>query len=85
MNRYCEEFECGIPQAIDDLENGPLLLTREVLDLRAFLRTKDAWDRANAPDSKADSPSGPMADRVWAAWKAIAEDAKEAHAKMLGE
>ncbi|MCH8902057.1 MAG: hypothetical protein IIC88_07130, partial [Chloroflexi bacterium] len=65
VHRYCEEFGCGIIQAMYDLENAPHGLISEVFDLRAFVRTKAELDRAK--DSK-DGPTGLMADRVWAAW-----------------
>ena len=57
-----------------DLENAPYGLISEVLDLRAFVRIKDAIDNAKA--SK-DAPSGLMADRVWAAWAAVKDERKE--------
>ena len=57
-----------------DLENAPHGLISEVLELRACVRTKDALD--NAKDRK-DGPTGLMADRVWAAWKAVKDERKE--------
>ena len=57
-----------------DLENAPHGLISEVLDLRAFVRTKDALDNAKASE---DGPTGLMADRVWAAWAAVKEERKE--------
>ena len=82
MNRYCEEFGCGIPQAISDLENAPHLLVLEVFDLRSFLATHAADARAT-PGSKIDPPTGPMADRLAAAWATIAADRKQAHEEKL--
>lgn len=73
MNRYCEEFSCGISQALQDLENAPHALIMEVLDLRGFVRTKQQLDRAK---NGKDGPTGPIADRLWAAYKAISEDRK---------
>lgn len=61
-----------------DLENAPYGLISEVLDLRGFMRTKAQLD--NAKTAK-DGPTGPMADRVWAATQAILADRKE---KRLG-
>ena len=74
VHRYCEEFGCGITQAMYDLENAPHGLIFEVLDLRAFVRTKNALD--NTKETK-DAPTGLMADRVWAAWAAVKEERKE--------
>ena len=54
-----------------DLENAPHGLISEVLDLRAFMRTKLELDRAKNPK---DGPTGPMSDRIWEAWKAISDE-----------
>ena len=59
---------------MDDLENAPYGLISEVLDLRGFMRTKAQLDNAKKP---ADGPTGPMADRVWAAMQAILTGRKE--------
>ena len=71
VDRYCEEFGCGVPQAIYDLENAPYGLISAVLDQRSFVRTKAELDRAK---TASDGPAGPMSDRVWAAYKAVKED-----------
>ncbi len=71
VDRYCEEFGCGIREALYDLENAPQLLISAVLDQRSFVRTKGELDRAK---TAADGPAGPMSDRVWAAIEAIKED-----------
>lgn len=57
-----------------DLENAPHGLISEVLDLRAFVRTKAELDRAK---KSGDGPTGPIADRVWAAWKVVSDERKE--------
>jgi hypothetical protein len=74
ISRYCEEFGCGITQAIYDLENAPHGLISEVVDLRAFVQTKIALDSAK---DAGDGPTGPMAERVWAAWKAVKDERRE--------
>ena len=60
-----------MPQALYDLENAPYGLIMEVQDLRGFVRAKAQLDRAK--DGK-DGPTGPIADRLMAAYKAIKED-----------
>jgi hypothetical protein len=57
-----------------DLENAPHGLIAEILDLRGFVRTKAELDRAK---SAKDGPTGKMADRVWAAYKAVHDERKE--------
>ena len=74
VDRYCEEFGCGIAQAMHDLENAPHWLISAVLDQRAFVRTKAELDRAK---SAGDGPTGPMSDRLWAAIKAVKDERKE--------
>ena len=59
---------------MDDLENAPYGLIAEVLDLRGFMRTKAQLDAAK---KKADGPTGPMADRVWAAMQVVLTERKE--------
>ena len=58
-----------------DLENAPYGLISEVLELRAFVRTKDALFAKDA--NPKDAPTGLMADRVWAAVKAVKDERKE--------
>lgn len=74
VNRYCEEFSCGISQAIADLEDAPYTLIMEVLDLRAFMRAKAQLDRAKEGD---DWPSGPMGGRLKDAIQAVKEDRQQ--------
>lgn len=71
VDRYCEEFSCGISQALHDLENAPYALIMEVLDLRAFMRCKAQLDRAK---KGGDGPTGPMSDRLWEAIQSVNED-----------
>lgn len=56
----------------------------DILDVRSFIQTKAALDRAT-PGSKIEAPSGPMADRVWAAIKAIKDEKDEERMERLRE
>ena len=81
ISRVCEEFGCLPTEALRELEQAPRGLIADILDLRAFTATKAALDRAK-PGS-GDAPTGPMADRVHAVIKDIADERKAAHTKML--
>lgn len=71
VNRYCEEFSCGITQALRDIENAPYALVMEVLDMRAFIRCNQQLERAK---KGGDGPTGPMSERLWAAINSVHED-----------
>ena len=58
ISNICSEFGCTPLEAVEQ----PLVLTLGIMELRAYARAKAAIDAAK---NDADSPTGPMADRVW--------------------
>lgn len=62
VSRACEEFSCLPSQAVRELLDDPQQLALDVMELRAYARTKDALDNAKRPE---DEPSGPMVEVVW--------------------
>lgn len=57
----CEAFHCLPSQAREELDTDPDRTALRVLELRAYARTKAALAAAK---TKAERPTGPMADLV---------------------
>ena len=56
ISRMCEEFPCyGPPQAIEALENDATGLHLAIIAMRAFARTKQAYEDAQEADRNADA------------------------------
>jgi hypothetical protein len=49
VSRVCEEFDCLPSQAMRELELGDADLVFDILDLRAYARTKEMVDHAKSP------------------------------------
>ncbi len=60
MSRVCETFGCVPTVALQELDRNPELVI-DIMQMRAYAATRDAWHRAT---SEADAPKGPMADLV---------------------
>jgi len=71
-------------QALKELQEAPYNLIADVLDVRSFIRTKQALDRVK-PGSDMPAPEGPMADRVWDAIRTVKEERDEERQRMLRE
>lgn len=82
ISRVCEEFQCLPMAALREIQEAPYNLIADIVDVRGFIRTKEALDRAT-PGSKIEPPTGPMADRVWDVIKALKDEHDEAHEEML--
>ena len=61
VSRVCEEFGCLPAEAVDALENDPEHLILDIMLLRGFARTKEAYDNAKR---KIDLPQSPMLERL---------------------
>lgn len=64
ISRVCDEFHCLPSAAIRELNRCESLVF-EMLDLRAYARTKQDCDDADASEGKIAAPKGPMADMVY--------------------
>lgn len=62
MSRVCEEFHCLPSAAVRELMDDPSGLALEVMEQRAYARTKEQVDRASKDE---DMPRGPMVDVVF--------------------
>lgn len=61
VSQVCEEFGCLPSEAVDELDHDPDGLTFDVLFLRSFKRTWDAWSAAaGTPGGLTDLPETPM-------------------------
>ena len=62
VSRVCEEFGCLPSEALRELLDEPRGMALDILELRAYARTKEQMDHAK---EQTDMPSGPMAEWVW--------------------
>lgn len=83
ISRVCEEFQCLPTAALREIQEAPYNLIADIIDVRGFIRTKEAYDRAT-PGSNIEAPQGPMADRVWEVIKTLKAEQDAAHQEMLG-
>lgn len=77
VSRICEEFGCLPSEALRELLDEPRGMALDIIELRAYARTKAQMDEAKRPE---DMPHGKMADWVWAVMEAIAKRRKEGEA-----
>lgn len=59
----CEEFHLSPSQALWEIENAPVGLIRDILELRGFARTKQALEAAKGTKREAElyeTPSGAL-------------------------
>lgn len=62
ISRICEEFNCLPSAALRELMNDPAQMAIDIMELRAYARTKEAIDNAH---SDKDIPASPMVDQVF--------------------
>lgn len=62
VSRICEEFSCLPSEALRELLDDPNNMALDIIELRAYARTKQQIDDARKQE---DMPSGPLADLVW--------------------
>jgi len=74
ISRVCEEFHCLPSQAEAELDN-PDSIALEIIQLRAYAKTKAQIDRAKSED---DMPDGPMVDLVFDIQAELFQRQKEA-------
>ena len=74
VSRVCEEFSCLPSEALRELLDDPNNMALDIIELRAYARTKQQIDDAKKQE---DMPSGPMADLVWGVQLEIARRRRE--------
>ena len=73
ISQVCEEFRCRPSQAVDELMDNDKLI-QDIIELRAYARTKDSIDNAKKPE---DVPDSPMVDQVFAIQKELLKRRRE--------
>lgn len=53
VSRMCEEFHCGVREALRDLRQEPVLVAK-VLDIRSYLRARERVARYRRGDDRAE-------------------------------
>ena len=62
ISRVCEEFGCLPSAAVRELMDDRDHLALDIMESRAYVRTKEAVARAR---TEADMPDGPMVEQVF--------------------
>ena len=62
ISRICEEFNCLPSAALRELMNDPAQMAIDIMELRAYARTKEMLDNAQ---NKADVKNTPMVEKVF--------------------
>jgi hypothetical protein len=61
LSRLCQEFGCLPSAALREWRRAPAGLIEEILEARAYIGTREAYDRA---PKKSELPPSPMLDLV---------------------